>query len=409
MKKRWWTANKGSVTIFIMLIMPLFILLSAIIMDRANYYFEYQHFVRENYLAVQAHLRKYDNDLFDRFGILAINEQSKGFTSKRPLSEKDTLKSSILELMQYRMINDLSIALFETIFESNQIQEIQAVFDKIQETIQLKDAINEELRTGKPVDMNMIKELIELMIEYSLFFDYPYHSLDEIANLDFTAGDLIQLEINSEIRSMQIEYFNYFKMPKENMVIDKIALSYYCIDYLGYSSNDNKRETYTSEYVLTGKTLKNKQKWIVESELGAIRVVINTMSILLDEKKMENYLINSGGDVRLQFLYVIFDAIKMSIIDVDKLMTGKSVPVMKLACYYADYIKLLLLVLPEDIELERIGRCIEEELGIDLSDSYVEVEKEGDFYYDYRFTEKYYHEARSFQGGYISNQGEFIY
>ena len=270
--------NKGSVTIFIMLIMPIFILLSIIIMDRANYYFEYQHFIRENYLAVQAELRNYDSDLFNRFGLLAINKQSKEYTYKKVLSEKDTLKASIFELMQFRMINDLSISSLQRIFESNQIQNIQTVFNKIEEGIQLKDRINEEIRGGEIPSFKMVNELIEILIEYGLFYEYPYTSLDEILEVDFSNGEMIQLEINSEIRNMQVDYFKYFNIPRENILVNKYILSSYCIDYLAYSCNDNKREIYTSEYVLTGITHKNKQRWIIESEIGALRMVVNTIT-----------------------------------------------------------------------------------------------------------------------------------
>ena len=88
--------------------------------------------------------------------------------------------------------------------------------------------------------------------------------------------------------------------------------------------------------------------------------------------------------------------------DVEKLMNGQSVSILKTECYYADYLKILLLLLPEEIELERMRRCIEEQLQIDLSNCYVEVQRKGEFYYDYQFTEKYYHEERFFEGSFIT-------
>ncbi len=205
--------------------------------------------------------------------------------------------------------------------------------------------------------------LVAAVIRNIAYFEYPYQDFREI--LSFADETVIELEVSDMLKDIQWEYFDCFAEMELDSISEKYLLSAYVVDYLGYSSNLSKREIYTAEYVLTGLPIIEYQRPVIQTGLVMVRTIMNGASLIGNAEKMKEYLILSGGDVKLQLLYLLVDALKMGIQDMNLLMKGKPVPLYKRpiqldqktyqkGLYYKDYLEIMLMVVPRDMMLDRI-------------------------------------------------------
>ena len=102
----------------------------------------------------------------------------------------------------------------------------------------------------------------------------------------------------------------------------------------------------------------------------------------------------------------------MSIIDVELIIKGKAVPLLKSAeeldqilykkgLHYKDYLRILLIIMPEKVQLQRTKECIEYSQKINLDDYYLNIEREAHFRYDFKLWEKHIEKIHVFKGSFL--------
>ncbi|MEA3423262.1 MAG: DUF5702 domain-containing protein [Bacillota bacterium] len=400
--------NKGSITIFMTMFISIILILVLVLSDISEYYFEYNHFIRENYLIVQNQMKRYDNSLFDNYGILGFRSENELRCYENSLNGNTVLKESITKLMRYRVINDASINAIEKINEGNIML---GILKELDETIALKNSINRQIKVLKIPSENSILLLSKKVLKNYMYFEYPYSSFDEILNIDFATGELIKLEINEYIKEIKIDYFDMFDFDNVENLLSKPLVIEYVIDYLGYSSNINKKEIYTSEFVLTGFTNTYTQRSFIEGEIFSLRVLLNTACLIKNAKKMKNYSMMAGGDVRGQFFLMLVDSIIISLNDANEIYEGNPVPLIKnnddmnknkfkSGLYYKDYIRVLLYFIPENILIDRIENSIERVMRIDLENYYTYLSFDKSFNYSFQTFDYAINKKRKFEGDY---------
>ncbi len=408
LKKAQWMGNKGSITIFMTIFISILLIVVLLLSDIGEYYFQYNHFIRENYLIVQNQMKKFDNDLFDRYGIFGFRSESEMMNYENSLDDNTVLKESITELMRYRVINDISMTAIEKINEGNIVI---GILKELNETIALKNSINRQIKEFKIPSENLILLLSKKVLKNHMFFEYTYSSFDEILNIDFSSGELIKLEINKYIKEIKIDCFDAFDFENIEHLLSKPFVIEYIIDYLGYSSNLNKKEIYTSEYALTGITNTYTQRSFIEGEIFSLRLLLNTASIIKDSQKMKKYLMQAAGDTRGQIFLMLVDSIKISLNDINEIYKGNPVPLIKnnddmnknkfkSGFYYKDYIRILLYFIPENTLLNRIEKSIEREMRIDLENYYTCLSFDKSFNYSFQTFDYVVNKKRKFEGDY---------
>lgn len=400
--------NKGSVTIFMTIFISMLIILIVLLNDIGEYFFQYNHFIRENYLSVQNQMKRFDNNLFDRYGILGFEMQSKLMNYENSLSDNTVLKESIVKLMKHRVINDVSMSIIEKVIEE---KKILGILKELDETIALKNSINRQIRELKIPSEKIILLLCKKVLKNHMYFEYPYSSFDEIKNIDFTNGELIKLEIDEYIKKVRVNYFSTFDFENIEYLLSKPLVVEYVIDYLGYSSNFNKKEIYTSEYAITGFTNIYTQRVFIEGEIFSLRILLNTASIMKNPLKMKNYLTQAGGDIRGQFFLMLIDSIKISLNDINEIYEGNPIPLIKTnndidkkkfksGLYYKDYVRILLYFIPENTLINRIENSIENKLYIDLENYYTYLSFDKSFNYSFQTFDYTVNKKRKFEGDY---------
>ncbi len=400
--------NKGSVTIFMTIFISMLIILIVLLNDIGEYFFQYNHFIRENYLSVQNQMKRFDNNLFDRYGILGFEMQNKLMNYENSLSDNTVLKESIVKLMKHRVINDVSMSIIEKVIEE---KKILGILKELDETIALKNSINRQIRELKIPSEKIILLLCKKVLKNHMYFEYPYSSFDEIKNIDFTNGELIKLEIDEYIKKVRVNYFSTFDFENIEYLLSKPLVVEYVIDYLGYSSNFNKKEIYTSEYAITGFTNIYTQRVFIEGEIFSLRILLNTASIMKNPLKMKNYLTQAGGDIRGQFFLMLIDSIKISLNDINEIYEGNPIPLIKTnndidkkkfksGLYYKDYVRILLYFIPENTLINRIENSIENKLYIDLENYYTYLSFDKSFNYSFQTFDYTVNKKRKFEGDY---------
>lgn len=391
MKKHLVTGNRASITIYAVLFVSAILIIGLLLTDVGEYLFQYQHFERENYLKIQNEIKKFDNNLFNRYGILGLKKSDYDVLYSNSLGVDAVLKKSIVQLMIFREINDLSKDLIEEIVENKTLLNI---INELEETIALKNTINKQILEFQIPSEALLNKLYMKVLKNWMYFEYPYDDFKNILTFDFSESDLIQLEINDEIKKLQYEYFEIFNSDILENSISKIFLVEYIIDYLGYSSNENKKEIYTAEYAISSVADKDYQKIIVESEIFSLRFLMNATSILKSPMKMQEYIEKSGGDIKIQTFLIILDCIEMAFVDTELIYNGSAVPLIKEnkdvnskkfenGLYYKDYLKILLYFIPEKLLVDRIRESIENNIFIDVSEYFTTIKTEEKFSYSF--------------------------
>ena len=304
-------------------------------------------------------------------------------------------------------LNDMTILAAEAVASNQVIQDILKIKNEVDETIAYKDAINRGIARGDVPSISDLGSLSGKVMKNLAFFDFPYSSIDEIFSL--ADGTLIELEVRRLIKDIEWGYFVCFS--SFDSISEKYLIAAYAVDYLGYSSNSSKKEIFTAEYVLSGLPISEYQIPIIKAELVAVRTLLNTASLASDSKRMESYLIKSGGDFKLQLLYLAADAIRLGIQDMDLLVDGGKVPIFKTSeqlnqknfktgMAYKEYLEILLVVMPRDSMIERIQDSISFVGLFDLNEYYTSIDISDQFIYQFRFFGGVYEKEQKFSIGF---------
>lgn len=412
MKKQLAMGNRGSVTVFLAVLMPVILFIGLLVYDLSEYKYSLNNFYRENYLIIDSELGKYDSELFNRYGILGVEKLNSEITYSDSLEDSDILMLNIIEIMKYREVNDIFMGQIDEYVESYYANNILSIFKNLDRITDLVRKINVEINAGIVPSAGDLIILTELLSNYWMYFDTPHGSYEELINLNFKDGEIIEIKIKDEFRNIRVQYFDILSGYTDSFVLEKFLLSEYIIDYFGYSSNASKKEIYSSEYIHSGIDNVKMQRIVVEGEIFSIRMIFNIISLSLDKKRIEMYVINSGGDVRVQMFLMLIDAVNMSMRDLVLIYTGSYVPLIKSpeeidkihyrnGLYYKDYIRILLLLSTKEMLLERIKTVIENDLGIPFERICTSIAINREFKYKFRYYNKKYILRELFEGGFI--------
>lgn len=403
--------NKGSITIFLAVLIPSILFIGLLVYDLSEYKYSLNNFYRENYLIIDSELGKYNSELFNRYAILGVENSNSEIIYSDSLEDSNILMLNIMEIMKYREVNDIFMGQVDEYVESHYADNILSIFKKLDKITDIVRKINIEIDAGiVPNDGDLIV-LTELLSNYWMYFDISYESYDELLDLNFEDGELIEIKIKDEFKNIRIQYFDILSCYTDSFVLEKFLLSEYIIDYFGYSSNASKKEIFSSEYIHSGIDNLMMQRIVIEGEIFSVRMIFNLISLSLDKNRMEMYVLNSGGDVRVQMFLMLIDAVNMSISDLALIYIGNAVPLIKKpeeidkiyykdGLYYKDYIRILLLLSSKEMVLKRIKIVIENDLGIPFERIFTSITTNREFQYKFKYYNKKYILREIFEGGF---------
>lgn len=384
--------EKGSITVFFSVLLPLFLIILLILTDVAQYHFHLQRVRTENYLYLDDQLSGYHRELFNEMGLLVL-EDSQGLA---PLSEREVLEESILLLMKEAQLRDgiywaedllgeliqhkmgLDLELFDL---SDLNRELSDIIEKAK-----KGEISEELGLNfftKVVAMQPYVKLkgisLEQLKKYVLEMDKE--ALEKI-NPIFVLDD--------GVREKYEEFYEALSRYDVLNLLGSYALADYAVEYLGYSMTKKEIEGLRCEYLLTGLEDQGSQRTLIKAELYGLRFILNMAECYLNPTIKDKILSLCKGEPRLYAAIALIKSAAESVSDVRKILEREKVPLYKgkegFAAFgkvgkystgwtYPQYLKIMVGLLPKGMYFRRLQRALENNYDIELSSCYTAVER----------------------------------
>jgi len=395
--------SRGAVTPMITIVITLMLLMGGVILDIGESLSRERTFERESYLMLHSRMKAYDRTLFNRFGIMAIKSREDGFSYEDSLGESAVLGDKLVEVMGYRAGGDLSR---EILGLTEGASEIAGIIKEVKHIMDLKNTINAGIENGQIPEERIIMDFLDSFLLVAMFFEGSPPTLEAILE-----GELVEIHLREEF----VTIFDTFSGLSSNSLLLKFLspflLGEYVVDYLGYSSNRNPVNAYGAEYVLTGIGYSAVSRPAVMAELGGLRLILNTVAYLKSPRHMKNFATQAGPDPRAQIALLLLTALKTSAFDVNRLYEGGRVPLLKTAAeldqsrfkrgiLYADYLKILLITLPEFLILNRIKTAMAHHLGESPSRYFTRLTIRRDFSYEFKTFDYSRHDSRTFEASY---------
>ncbi|OPL07404.1 MAG: hypothetical protein AVO33_05725 [delta proteobacterium ML8_F1] len=385
------------------LVMTVLVLLGGVIFDIGEYYSRSRTFEREGYLMLHSQMKAFDRNLFDRYGILATKALNQRFDYGDSLGEPAILKGKITEVMGYRTQGNLAGDLLGS---AEGFQEITQIIQEVSQVNSLKNTINRELQNQRIPDERILTGFLESFVKVGIFFEGSPPSLEGLME-----GEIIDIHLKGEFAEIFDSFTGLSSQTGLLNFLSPFLLGEYVVDYLGYSSNLNPRNPFGAEYVLTGISYGPVQRSLVMSELSGLRLVLNTGAYLKSPRHMKQFMTQGGPDPRAQLALLLLAALKTSVMDVSKLYQGGRVPLLKTPAEldqttfnrgvtYPDYLKIMLITLPEFMILSRTKKVMERFLEVPLAEYYTRVGIRREFSYEFKTFKHFKSQAKTFEASY---------
>ncbi|PID82321.1 MAG: hypothetical protein CSB16_01790 [Clostridiales bacterium] len=381
--------SKGSITVTFAIILMAALILLSVVTQYSYINFEIKKKEAELYIEIDEALSRYNRELFNKAGILAVEGEGEKFTGS--LSDSDILEKSVLEIMKERhLVGGVSKA--EEIandFIQNSLEVELNLFDVGELNYQIG-----LIKSGQ-IDKVDIDQLIANLISAEAYLELKGINFDELLTL-LKKGEFekiknldIYFSISTEIRDTYYRYFEALDKYNISNLYDHYALADYAVNYMGYSITKSDNSGYTSEYILTGFNDKSLQQLVIGSEIFALRLIVNLAEIFVNEKVRSKVEFASFHNPKLFVAEAILLAISESGFDTYDIFHRKKVPFykgdesfqsFKLGFYkyekgfvYPDYLKLLLCFVSKRTFMNRLKVCISNKFNIDLDNYYTGI------------------------------------
>ncbi len=381
------STNRGSITPFFIIVVSLIVIIGLIIFEYTFYSFSYSKAKVNMYAEMDKVMSEYDRKLFNEVGLLAVKKDN----LKKPIADIDVLEKQIESLMDQKSLVK-SVAMAESIVNE---------FIKRKTKVKLKSFdvsyLNLKLYTiidGRASKRD-IKEFITNLASVSLYAELQGISVnrlkDLISNLRFEELKNIRpvFVLRSSIRKNFKKILSAYKKYDKLGVYKHYFLADYSIDYIGY--NLTKTKSYlTSEYIATGIANKKISKYAVLSEIYLIRILLDFMETFVNPKVRDKIKKMSFGSPKLFAIEAVaFSAIE-AFYDTNRIRNGGKIPIYKgkggfivfsisnkyykNGFTYPHYLKMVIMIIPKKIVLNRMVYVIEKRFKIKLSEHFTEID-----------------------------------
>lgn len=384
--------ERGSITLFFSLLLPLLLALLFILSDISQYHFQLQRLRSEVYLSLDDRLSGFHRELFHEMGILAL-EDVEGLA---PLSERAVLEESILLLMKEARLRDGLYWAEDLVgeFLRNKAGIELELFDLSQLNRELSDIV-EKAKKGE------ISEAFTLNFFTKVLAMEPYIRLEgmkvEQLKQAILQGDKETLEAVNPLFVLEDSLRETYEKWNEALekydvlnILGSYALADYGVDYLGYSMTKMDIEGLRSEYLLTGIEDQSGQAVLVKAHLYGLRLMFNIAECYLNPKIKNQIMSLCAGEPRLYALIALARSALESGSDVYRIMNREKVPLYKgeqgfstfgksgrysSGWTYPSYLKLLLGLTPKEIYFSRLQKALEVNYGVDLNYCFTALEE----------------------------------
>lgn len=376
--------ERGSVSVFFLILLPFFMIFALIIVEFGYFRFHFHKHRSLLYLHADQVLSDFHRPLFWELGLLAVEGEAEEL--RHPLSEPEVLKDSVLKVMEGHMLLEgvyFAEDLVNEFFQERMSIDVE-VFDL--------SGLNRELWSileGESVDVEAFLLKLAASTTYARLEGISAHELEHLLlEGEFEAIKELRpvFVIKEEIRKTYSIFLEYAEKYDFLNMIGSYQLADYAVDYLGYSLTKAERETLHSEYILTGVKERFLRRSIISAELFGIRLLFNIAEILINPSLREKVQAASFGDPALFFLEAVALAGTESGWDVSDILQRRPIPLYKgsqgfqtfsmgrknyeSGWGYPEYLKVMLMLVPEKQYLKRLSVVMEHNYEFDLRDLY---------------------------------------
>lgn len=293
---------------------------------------------------------------------------------KRGVHSQDInlMQSSILKSENSKAIGEFSSYL-ENVkdLEPSSESDTKASFNEL--TLEVLSALKKEMQSG-----------LASSIDLETSTDVRQVDAESIFTLLNDAQAFMEFETNASYQKLALNEYALHMFPTQ-IHTSSLSSSYPITHSLrGFSLLNNEDKKLSLEHLITGKPVKEAEKSVKDS-IWLMRFLCNVSSILGNNEKMSLYrktanilslavVVASAGKIQLPpealtYSIVTFIGMKEAGEDVQNLLKGEAVlflpytEKLRIKTHYHDYLRILLLTLPEEGVLERICSSLKEHFG----------------------------------------------
>ena len=261
--------DKGSISVFFSIIIPLVLVVLMIVTELSYYHFLLQRELSQLYLDIDNSLSGFHRQLFNELGLLAFE----GIEGQAPLSQREVLEESIMLLMEEAHLRD-GIYLAEDL--SSDFLEAKLGLDfSLFDLGELNRELSEIIAKAKE---GKLSEKLRLEFFAKVLAMSPYVHLQGIGISQLQTlieeGDIEALKEINPIFVISEDIRDNYKIWREMAskydllnILGSYSLADYSVDYLGYSMTKKEEKDLRSEYILTGLEPGSLQTSLVKAEL----------------------------------------------------------------------------------------------------------------------------------------------
>lgn len=389
--------ERGSISVFLSVLLVPLLVVALIVSEYAYIRFSFQKARADQYVELDAALAQFHRPLFQEMGLLGVEtELTEGYF--QPLSEPEVMLASIQALMDQRILLDLTMGAERLVNEfighfielDFELFDIQALNQELHQLLNW-DVEDPELPARlerfvvKLVTMKPYVELEGISLERlkDLLLELEFEAIRELRPYF-----VIKPELRAHYESVMATVRKYDLLG----ALDRYELADYAVDYLGYSLTQEEKSTLHCEYLLTAIKDKALQRPVIVAELYGLRLTLNLIEVSLNPILRQRVLVRTGGIPKLFMLEALRMAAFEAGLDVKYLLERRPVPLYKgqagwisdsagLKQYekgwtYPDYLKLMLMLLPQSLYYKRLQMAIEHNYELDLAQLYTAVKSE---------------------------------
>lgn len=387
--------DKGSISVFFSIIIPLVLVVLMIVTELSYYHFLLQRELSQLYLDIDNSLSGFHRQLFNELGLLAFE----GIEGQAPLSQREVLEESIMLLMEEAHLRD-GIYLAEDL--SSDFLEAKLGLDfSLFDLGELNRELSEIIAKAKE---GKLSEKLRLEFFAKVLAMSPYVHLQGIGISQLQTlieeGDIEALKEINPIFVISEDIRDNYKIWREMAskydllnILGSYSLADYSVDYLGYSMTKKEEKDLRSEYILTGLEPGSLQTSLVKAELFGVRLVFNLIECFINPKVKEKISALSGDDARLFLLFALGQASAETGVDLVRILDREKVPLYKgqegfttqgkkgrysEGWAYPSYLKILLGLTPKTLYFRRLVKALEynHKISLDKLFTGLVIEKE---------------------------------
>lgn len=387
--------DKGSISVFFSIIIPLVLVVLMVVTELSYYHFLLQRELSGLYLDLDNSLSGFHRQLFNELGLLAFE----GAEGEAPLSEKKVLEESIMLLMEEAQLRD-GIYLAENLaseFLQSKLGLDFSLFDLGELNRELSEIIA-KAKEGK-LSEKVRLEFFAKALAMSPYVHLQGIGLNQLKRL-IEEGNVEALKEINPIFVISEDIRDNYKIWREAVtkydvlnILGSYSLADYSVDYLGYSMTKKEDKDLRSEYILTGLEPGALQTSLVKAELYGVRLAFNLIECFFNPKVRAKISSLSGEDPRLFLLFSLGQAAMETGVDLVRILDREKVPLYKgvegfttlgkkgkysEGWSYPSYLKILLGLTPKSLYFSRLVEAIEHNYEISLDRFYtgLTIEKE---------------------------------